>query len=67
MLRPVATPLPLGFLALFVATLSFSALQLEWIGKAQGQTVALAAAAPSRTSLASAAGSDQPLHRPGRC
>src|SRR4051794_40875038 len=40
--RPVATPLPLGFLALFIATLAFSALQLSWIDQDQGHTVALA-------------------------
>jgi uncharacterized protein len=40
-LRPLATPLPLGFLGLFVATLSFSAVQLGWIPQAQGATVAL--------------------------
>ena len=31
-LRPLATPLPRGFLALMVATSVFSALQLGWIG-----------------------------------
>ncbi|MCF6379488.1 hypothetical protein L2K70_17895 [Nocardioides KLBMP 9356] len=41
-LRPIATPLPLGFLALGVATSSFAALQLEWIAPTQGRTVALA-------------------------
>jgi succinate-acetate transporter protein len=40
-LRPIATPLPLGFLGLFVATLSFSAVQLGWVAKAEGSTVAL--------------------------
>lgn len=40
-LRPLATPLPLGFLGLFAATLSFSAVQLGWVGQAQGSTVAL--------------------------
>ena len=42
-LRPVGTPLPLGFLGLFVATLSFSSLQLGWIPETQGSVVALAA------------------------
>ncbi len=42
-LRPIATPLPLGFLALFVATLSFSAVQLSWIDTSQGHIVALPA------------------------
>lgn len=41
-LRPVATPLPLGFLGLFVATLSFASLQLGWIADRQGSTIALA-------------------------
>lgn len=45
MLRPVATPLPLGFLGLFVATLSFSSVQLDWIPPSQGSVVALAALA----------------------
>lgn len=42
-LRPQGTPLPLGFLGLFVATVSFSALQLDWIPETEGKTVALAA------------------------
>ncbi len=42
-LRPIGTPLPLGFLALAVATFSFSALQLGWIPVTQGRTAALAA------------------------
>lgn len=41
-LRPVATPLPLGFLGLFVATLSFASLQFGWIADRQGSTIALA-------------------------
>jgi succinate-acetate transporter protein len=41
-LRPLATPLPLGFLALFAATLSFATVQLGWVPKDQGSTVALA-------------------------
>ena len=41
-LRPLATPLPLGFLALFAATLSFASLQLGWVPKDQGSTIALA-------------------------
>lgn len=45
MLRPIATPLPLGFPALFVATLSFSAVQLSWVDTGQGHVVALAALA----------------------
>jgi uncharacterized protein len=40
-LRPIATPLPLGFLALAVATVAFAAVQLGWIPQAQGRTVAL--------------------------
>jgi succinate-acetate transporter protein len=40
-LRPLATPLPLGFLGLFAATLSFSALQLGWVAETEGATVAL--------------------------
>jgi succinate-acetate transporter protein len=30
-LRPIGNPLPLGFLALSVATVGFSVLQLDWI------------------------------------
>src|SRR4051794_279519 len=41
-LRPIATPLPLGFLALGVATFSFAALQLQWIPSSEGHTIALA-------------------------
>jgi len=40
-LRPIGNPLPLAFLGLFVAALSFSALQLGWIGTSQSHTVAL--------------------------
>ena len=44
-LRPIGSPLPLGFLGLFVATLSFSSIQLGWVPQSQGSTVALAALA----------------------
>lgn len=40
-LRPIASPLPLGFLALTVATVAFASLQLSWIPQDQGRTVAL--------------------------
>lgn len=40
-LRPVATPLPLGFLALGVATLGFAAVQLGWVPAEQAHAVAL--------------------------
>ncbi|RZU31929.1 GPR1/FUN34/YaaH family transporter [Blastococcus saxobsidens] len=36
-LRPLATPLPLGFLALALATTMFSAVQLGWIPPDQGR------------------------------
>lgn len=42
-LRPVANPLPLGFLALAVATVGFSALQLDWIPASQARVIALSA------------------------
>jgi succinate-acetate transporter protein len=42
-LRPLASPLPLGFLALAVATVAFASVQLEWIPQSQGRTVALGA------------------------
>jgi uncharacterized protein len=41
MLRPIANPLPLGFLALAAATLLVSGLQLGWLGADQGKDVAL--------------------------
>ncbi|MFD2090871.1 acetate uptake transporter family protein [Blastococcus deserti] len=44
-LRPVATPLPLGFLALALATTVFSALQLGWIPPEQGRVAAITAMA----------------------
>lgn len=44
-LRPIATPLPLGFLALAVSTVLFSAVQLEWIAPAEGRVAALTALA----------------------
>ena len=40
-LRPLASPLPLGFLALAVATTAFASVQLSWIPQSQGRTVAL--------------------------
>lgn len=42
-LRPLATPLPLGFLALVLATVMFSAVQLGWIPPSQGRIAGLAA------------------------
>jgi uncharacterized protein len=42
-LRPLATPLPLGFLALVLATVAFSALQLGWIPPTEGRVAALTA------------------------
>jgi uncharacterized protein len=44
-LRPIATPLPLGFLALAVSTVVFSALQLGWIAPTEGRVAALTALA----------------------
>ena len=44
-LRPVATPLPLGFLALALATVAFSAVQLGWVAPDQGRIAGLAAVA----------------------
>jgi succinate-acetate transporter protein len=40
-LRPIASPLPLGFLALAVASIAFGAVQLSWIPQSQGHTIAL--------------------------
>ncbi|AVT28215.1 hypothetical protein C6361_00425 [Plantactinospora sp. BC1] len=42
-LRPVGTPLPLGFLGLVVATAAFSCLQLGWVPADQHRQVALGA------------------------
>jgi succinate-acetate transporter protein len=44
-LRPLATPLPLGFLALFSATSSLAVVQLHWVPATAGRPVALAALA----------------------
>jgi succinate-acetate transporter protein len=44
-LRPVATPLPLGFLALVLATTVFSAVQLGWVAPDQGRVAAITAVA----------------------
>jgi len=41
MLRPLGNPLPLGFLALAVATLLLSARQLNWIDSPERSSVAL--------------------------
>lgn len=40
-LRPVATPLPLGFLALGIGSCLLTALQLSWIPSADGSQVAI--------------------------
>ncbi|TYP90299.1 GPR1/FUN34/YaaH family transporter [Blastococcus xanthinilyticus] len=42
-LRPLATPLPLGFLALALATTMFSAVQLGWIDADQGRVASYTA------------------------
>ena len=39
--RPIGTPLPLGFLGLLIATTAFSSLQLGWIAPTEGHAVAL--------------------------
>ena len=41
MLRPIANPLPLGFLALAGGTLMLAGLQLGWIPRGEGHQVAL--------------------------
>ncbi len=40
-LRPIANPLPLGFLALAAGTLLLASLQLRWLAPADGEQVAL--------------------------
>ena len=40
-LRPIANPLPLGFLALAAGTLLVAGLQLDWLAVEQGRHVAL--------------------------
>src|SRR3954468_21310929 len=42
-LRPVASPLPLGFLALALATVPFAAVQLGWVLPTEGRVAGLAA------------------------
>jgi succinate-acetate transporter protein len=42
-LRPLATPLPLGFLALVLATVTFSAVQLGWVPPTEGRIAGLTA------------------------
>jgi succinate-acetate transporter protein len=44
-LRPVASPLPLGFLALALGTTAFAAVQLAWVQPTEGRVAALAALA----------------------
>ncbi len=39
--RPIGSPLPLGFLGLAVATTAFAALQLGWLPPSEGRIVAL--------------------------
>ncbi|MGY1634402.1 hypothetical protein ACI784_22105 [Geodermatophilus sp. SYSU D01186] len=54
-LRPVATPLPLGFLALALATVAFAAVQLGWVPPSEGRIaglVALAATVPLQLTAA---------------
>lgn len=43
MLRPLGNPLPLGFLALMIATTAFAAVQLDWVPADQGRIAGLAA------------------------
>src|SRR3954465_763015 len=45
MLRPVASPLPLGFLALALATIPFTAVQLGWVPPTEGRVAAIGAIA----------------------
>ena len=45
MLRPVASPLPLGFLALALATVPFTAVQLGWVATTEGRVAAIGALA----------------------
>jgi uncharacterized protein len=45
MLRPVASPLPLGFLALALATIPFTAVQLGWVPPTEGRVAAIGAVA----------------------
>jgi hypothetical protein len=40
-LRPIATPLPIGMLALAVGSLVLSGFQLSWVATAQSHTIAL--------------------------
>jgi succinate-acetate transporter protein len=40
-LRPLGSPLPLGFLALAVGTFVLAGLQLDWISESQGHNVGL--------------------------
>ncbi len=40
-LRPIGTPLPLGFIGLFLATTAFSCLQLQWLAIDQQPTMAI--------------------------
>lgn len=42
-LRPLATPLPLAFLALLLATVAYSAVQLGWVPATQGRLAGLTA------------------------
>ena len=42
-LRPLATPLPLGFLALALATVTFSAVQLGWVPPSEARIAGLTA------------------------
>ena len=44
-LRPVASSLPLGFLALALATIPFTALQLGWVAPTEGRVAAIGAIA----------------------
>ena len=41
-LRPIGTAVPLGFVALTVATASYAAVQLGWVGPLQSSVVAVA-------------------------
>ena len=45
MLRPVASPLPLGFHVLALATVPFTAVQLGWVAPTEGRVAAIGAIA----------------------
>ncbi|MEU7876727.1 hypothetical protein [Microbispora bryophytorum] len=64
-LRPMGSPLPLGFLGLALATTAFAAVELGWVPGAQARVVAAALGVVLLTAAGTAARAGFRLHGRG--